>query len=228
MVCSKGKRDKKRKRKGTMSVAEFNPAQDLKPGVPETLNSVTIGFNSTTRELEQTVHGSIRSSLSFEKLHDTSNMRESMTAEQEISANIASTQHRPLMAVFAPYTEKPPVLFAHLPILIKTASLMSPELPAIRLVTLPRGAEAQLSKALGIPRVGLIALRRGTPAASELEEFISINVPAVEIPWLEEAEAGIFLPTEIDKTRTSPRVESKQDRRNKNRKSSKQAVKATS
>lgn len=120
----------------------------------------------------------------------------------------SSVEPKPLVAVFVPRAEQPPVLHTHLPLLIKAASLASPSLPPIRLVALPKGAEARLSTALGIPRVGLVGLTDGSPYASQLIEFSRIHVPEVEIPWLQESTAGSYLPTIVNTIHTTASTES--------------------
>ena len=68
---------------------------------------------------------------------------------------------------------------------------------------LPRDAEAKLSSALRIPRVGVIGLQRGAPMASELLEMVKARVPPIEIPWFEQAVAGMYMPLKIEQTTKS-------------------------
>ena len=107
-------------------------------------------------------------------------------------------QPKPLLAVFVPCLGESSKLYSHLPILVKTASMAFPDLPTIRLVTLPLHAEARLREALKLPRVGLIGLRCDAPGVSALTEMIRADVPELVVPWLEESKAGVYLPTEIN------------------------------
>lgn len=109
-----------------------------------------------------------------------------------------SSEQKPLLAVFVPSLGESSKLYSHLPILIKTASMAFPHLPAIRLVTLPLDAEARLSEALKLPRVGLIGLECDAPGISVLAEVIRAEVPELVVPWLQESKAGMYLPTEIN------------------------------
>lgn len=132
-------------------------------------------------------------------------------SEPTISSSKLSKVHRSFVAIFVARTERTPVFYAHLPVLIKTASLASSSMPKIRLVALPKGAETSLGRALKLPRVGLIGLLEGAPGVSELIELIRTEVLEVEVPWLETAEADRFLPIKISAIHTSKLIESKQD-----------------
>lgn len=72
-----------------------------------------------------------------------------------------------------------------------------PNLPAVRLVTLPIDAEIRLSEALKIPRIGLIGLECDAPGVSALAEVVRANVPELTVPWLQESKIGSYLPTDI-------------------------------
>lgn len=124
-----------------------------------------------------------------------------------------SINKRPLAAIFVSRAEQPKILHSHLPALITTASLGSPPLPQIRLVPLASGAEARLTKALGVPRVGLVGLVDNAPSASHLIELIRTHVPAVEIPWLQESMSGVFFPTTVNTVHTTASAESKRKRK---------------
>jgi hypothetical protein len=92
-------------------------------------------------------------------------------------------------AIFVPRSLQPPILHAHLPQLVVTASLAHPELPVTRLVQLPKGCDARLSEALGLPRVSFIGILDGAPHSKSLE---------IEIPWLAEAKKSVYLPVKIN------------------------------
>lgn len=105
--------------------------------------------------------------------------------------------HKPLVAVFVSCAEQPPIMHSHLPYLIQAASLSSPSLPSICLITLPSGAEARLSRALGIRRVDLVGLLYDSPTASDLVDFLRAQAPAVEIPWLQDSITGVYFPKTV-------------------------------
>ena len=115
-------------------------------------------------------------------------------------------------AVFVARADQPPMLHAHLPLLIKAASLANLSKPPIRLVSLPSKAEERLIAALKLRRVGVIGLLNEAPGADALVEFLRMTVSVVEVPWLQEATVGRYLPVEIRAVETSAPVEEKRKR----------------
>jgi hypothetical protein len=101
-------------------------------------------------------------------------------------------------AIFVPRSLQPPILHAHLPQLVVTASLAHPELPVTRLVQLPKGCDARLSEALGLPRVSFIGILDGAPHSKSLVDLVRGCVPEIEIPWLAEAKKSVYLPVKIN------------------------------
>lgn len=106
-------------------------------------------------------------------------------------------------AVFVARADQQPILHAHLPLLIKAASFANPSKPPIRLVSLPTRAEQKLIAALEVPRVGMIGLLDQAPGADALLELVRAKVSPLEIPWLQEAMAGHYMPVEIRSTETT-------------------------
>ena len=193
---SKGKRAKKRKRLKDGSTSEAGRTQDTRVVNPDLTKFVTIGFNSTMRHLETLAQKAAPSSLVVNRTAPVT--AEELTKSQKPgqSDTEVSSEKQPL-AIFVPYMKQSSKLYAHLPILVKTASMAFPHLPAIRLVTLPVDAENRLSEALKIPRVGLIGLECDAPGVSALAEMIRANVPELIVPWLQESKAGAYLRTDI-------------------------------
>jgi hypothetical protein len=101
-------------------------------------------------------------------------------------------------AIFVPRSSQPPILHAHLPQLVVTASLANPELPVTRLVQLPKGCDARLSQALGLPRISFIGLLDGAPHSKSLVDIVREYVPEIEIPWLKEAKKSVYMPVKIN------------------------------
>jgi len=209
IVPSKGKREKKRKRKGKPLSEE--PEQDLSrkhapsaevPEPPDMQRHLTIGFNSTTRYLESLAQGSATTT--------TQGQKPKFSKVGNPSADSShSKKPRPIVAIFVPRSDHPSILYSHLPLLIKTASLAPPSSPTPRLVSLPKGAEELLSAALAIPRAGLIGLIDGAPNTDPFIDFIRQQVPELEVPWLHDAAAGIYSPVNIKVIQTSAPVHSK-------------------
>ena len=177
-----------------MSEAQQTPG--IRMACPDLINFVSIGFNSTTRHLEALAQKSAPSSLVVGKIDPVMNGKLS-TARKRGQSDAEISSPKPLLAVFVPNIKESPKLYSHLPILVKTASMAFPQLPAIRLVTLPSDAENRLSETLKIPRVGLIGLECDAPRVSTLAEVIRADVPELIVPWLQESNAGAYLPTEI-------------------------------
>ncbi|KAH0608475.1 uncharacterized protein H6S33_001609 [Morchella sextelata] len=154
---SKGKHSRKRKRE-FLSNASAASVSSIPPPSPPELNSfLTIGLNSTTRHLES--------------------MAKALPTE--------TTAPRPRLAVFVCRSDsQPSQLHSHLPLLCGIVSKASPGLP-IRLVQLPKGAQARLETSLAIPQAGFLGLMEGAPGSTVLLQFLDENVPAIKIPWLE-------------------------------------------
>lgn len=106
-------------------------------------------------------------------------------------------------AIFVPRSSQPAILNAHLPQLIATASLSHPELPATRLVQLPKGCDARLCEALGLSRVSFIGLLDSAPHCKSLVDVVRECVPEIEVPWLQEAKKSVYLPVKINEIETS-------------------------
>ena len=218
MHPSKGKREKKRKRKEGRSAGQ--PSQDEPtipeqrapiPKTPEISEFVTIGFNSTSRCLEALArrYAPLDSGGQVQKGPKVPAMDLSNASATDVS------NPKPMAAVFVPRSDQPSMLNSHLPLLIKAASLGSPDFPSPRLITLPKGADKRLSAAVSTPRVALIGLIDGAPEADALIDFIKQVVPEVDVPWLEETAKGGYqsvnikavqtsIPTQKEKNRLAP------------------------
>lgn len=131
--------------------------------------------------------------------------RQTLTHSQIVPATASSGADlpRPFVAVFVSRAGQPPMMHSHLPYLIKAASLFSPSLPSMGLVTLPSGAEARLSSALGIRGVGLVGLLYDSPGALDLVDVLRAQAPAVEIPWLQDSINSVYFPTKVKPVQTT-------------------------
>lgn len=131
--------------------------------------------------------------------------RQTLIHSQIVPATASSRPDlpRPFVAVFVSRAGQPPMMHSHLPYLIKAASLFSPSLPSMGLITLPSGAEARLSNALGIRRVGLVGLLYDSPGALDLVDVLRAQAPAVEIPWLQDSITGMYFPTKLKPVQTT-------------------------
>ncbi|KAF6234586.1 hypothetical protein HO173_007212 [Letharia columbiana] len=203
VASSKGKRAKKRKREDDPIVkdrqAAFSKGRLARTSAlaqPEIHDHLTVGFNTTTRYLERLAQ-KVSPSTDKDEIPGTVVAMETSARPCLNPANI-----KPLAAVFVPRSGQPPVLYSHLPLLTKAASLAVPSSPSTRIISLPEGTEAQLKTVLGIPRVGMVGLIDGAPDASSLIELIRQNVPELEVPWFREAVKGAYLAVKINTVRT--------------------------
>ena len=151
---------------------------------------LTIGFNTTTRYLETLARNFNQST--------GAKIDAIKTPETSIRSSLNLAQIKPLAAVFVPRSGQPPVLYSHLPLLTKAASLAIPSSPSVRIISLPEGAEDRLKTALGIPRVGMVGLVDGAPNASSLIELVRQRVSELEVPWLQEAAKATYLAVKIN------------------------------
>lgn len=154
---------------------------------------LTIGFNTTTRYLETLAQ----------------RLAPSKDSGQGPNPDMVLGPKAPLAAIFIPRSDRPSIMHSHLPLLTKTASLATPSSPPIRLVMLRKGAEERLGAALALPRVGLIGLIEGAPDSKGLIDFIRVCVSQVEVPWVQEAMTGQYLPVKVNEIETSAPLESR-------------------
>ena len=177
---------------GEGSVVNVSVA-DVRPPAPAIKDALTIGFNSTQRRLESAARASAPHRV---------------TAGGDLdlgTAGFESSSNNTLAAVFVDRFGQPPILHSHLPLLLAAASVSTLPEQSVGLVALPTGSEARLAATLRIPRVGLLGVEKDAPGAKPLLDFVKEHVPALDIPWLRDAQNGTFLPVEINaKTTTVP------------------------
>ena len=205
VTASRGKRAKRKakrtKRKAGVDSTRI-PDESLSSPVentPEVSKHVTIGFNSTMRYLESLAHKSA-SMAPKPPAEFSRNTLSKPGSAQFTKTSRGSVIPEPLAVVFIPQSDQSSELFAHLPLLLRVGSPCKPAPSATRLVLLPRAAEAKLSTALQIPRVGIIGLTQGALVASELLETVRTRITPVEIPWVEQAVAETYLALIIEQT----------------------------
>lgn len=177
---SKGKRDKKRKRRRAQCVQPIveqdHLGQDLAAQSDQVDNAlddlmahITIGLNATTRHLEQMTQG---------------------------KRDGNSSRVDPLAAVFVPVHGRQEIMHSHFPSLCKSALERHPDSSEIRLVALPEGADLRLATALGIHRVGPIGVGGNLSASRPLVEYVQEHVPNIA-SRRSSTSRGSYLPTQI-------------------------------
>lgn len=213
IVKSKCKRSKKRKRQ--QSKSEEVPTKSDIPPPPEISSFIAVGLNTITRSLEslaQKTKPCQSPNTIPPKSDDAGETSQDLSSkeEQEVGTSkkiaVDSDEYAPVdahfSAIFVLRSSQPAILHTHLPQLIATASLAYPELPATRLVQLPRGSEGRLCEVLGLPRVSFIGLLEGAPHSQSLVDLIRQCVPKIEIPWLHEAKQSTYMPVKINAIET--------------------------
>ncbi|ETS76318.1 hypothetical protein PFICI_11705 [Pestalotiopsis fici W106-1] len=186
---SKGSRERKRKRKeAAKPSADHLP---VVPPAPEIGSFVDVGLAVVTRSLESVV--------AQKPDEESVIIEETMTDETHPQTNSSSI---PYSAVFVARSDQPSVLNSHLPQILAAASLRDPTREPIRLVGLSKTCQDRLSLALGIPRVSVIGLRKDAPNSKALVDFTCQHVPAIEVPWLKEAQKLEFRDTKINAIET--------------------------
>ena len=139
VIVSQGKRAKKQAKK-TKAVTdqkfdqELNDAKThLEVKMQDILKHLTVGFNSTTRYLENIAQKSalIKSQATREVGNDA---KSTPGPGQENKPEPNLPPIRPLAAVFVPDSAQAAKLFAHLPILIQAGNLGVPDPIATRLI----------------------------------------------------------------------------------------------
>ncbi|KAI1375058.1 hypothetical protein F4677DRAFT_424489 [Hypoxylon crocopeplum] len=178
---SKGKRDKKRKRKASTTVSNAlspPPAPELKP-------YIDVGLTAITRRLQETAS----------RGHDV----------EPSQGNRSSSEEPPVpcySAIFIARSGQPSIMNGHLPQMVAVASKSHSARTPIRLVGLSKSCEDRLSESLGIPRVSCVGIREGAPNSKALVEFTRQYVPVIEVQWLKEARQAEHRGTNINMIET--------------------------
>ena len=179
--------------------------KDALPALPDIQRHVTIGFNATTRYLED-----LAKQLNAARGRCHGSQEDTAKDSNVVTLDRSENEtYMPLAAVFVPNSDQHAMLYAHIPLLARLTSSAFTTMPSTRLVVLSKGAEQRLGSALAIPRVGVIGLSRDAPESAALMEFVRQRVPEIEAPWLDEIAAGSYLPVKIDEIASSAPTEQK-------------------
>ncbi|VDC01947.1 unnamed protein product [Peniophora sp. CBMAI 1063] len=164
---------------------------------PPVLSYMTIGINEVTRQLEGH-NRTLRRSGSLPS-----------SAEPTPVAAPAPPLRTPIQLLLVCREDvNPPALVAHLPQLVASCNFQT-GVPQggdqgypVKLVVLPRGAEATLSAALGLRRVAVLALHMGMPGIENITGHID-DLPPLHAPWLVPLQSRRLEPTHIKQLRTT-------------------------
>ena len=195
------------------------------PPPPEISSFLVVGFNSITAILESASQKSKTPKPLIRATPEDEAEQGLKHSNPKSKANVVSTfgnsgdgtSHSSVnahfSAIFVSRSSQPTILHAHLPQLVATASLACPDSPATRLVQLPKGCDARVCEALGLPRVSLIGLLESAPHSESLLELIRNVVSEIDIPWLRDSKALAYLPVKINAIETFVSVEKDQQQR---------------
>ncbi|KAK5989045.1 hypothetical protein PT974_10543 [Cladobotryum mycophilum] len=160
---SKGKRAAKRDRKAAAESSESRPAVDA-PILPkhEIEDSVDVGFNSITRNLE--THAA---------------------ASQESTDMVDEEVKKAYSMVFVARGNQSSAFNCHFPQMVGMASKNLSQVEKTRLIGFSKPCSDRLSSTLGLPRVSSIAVRCDAPGADALLTFVRKNVAPIDVPWVD-------------------------------------------
>lgn len=185
----------------TSEKPEAKQVKDSVPPLPELARFVDAGLVSITRELAKNAAPGAPIPIS------NSDPEPASLPSSTTPSSTPSPSSTPYSAVFIVRSGHPSAFYSHFPQMVAVASqkgaASTPPSPPIRLVGFSKACEDRLSESLGIPRVSSIAVRAGAPQSQGLLAFLEETVPAVDVRWLDEAQAGQYRETQIQVTEVS-------------------------
>ncbi|KAJ7361574.1 hypothetical protein DFH08DRAFT_931634 [Mycena albidolilacea] len=156
------------------------------PALPAALSHLLIGLNAVTKRLDAQIR-SLRKTVSL----NPDPTFESVTPIKVIVVCRADVD--------------PQILIDHLPHEVAAFNSSKPDDP-IKLIPLPKGAEATLAKAVGLRRVAVIAMDINMPGLAAFTSILE-SVPTVTAPWLTSLAASAapveLIPTHVKQLRTT-------------------------
>ncbi|KZV76934.1 hypothetical protein PENSPDRAFT_645693 [Peniophora sp. CONT] len=203
---------KRRRREGTNNNIERQEEGMNRPGEPDSsdqvneeqpvpppaLSYLTIGINEVTRQLETRIRA----------LHRSGSLPSSSAAPTPVAAP-APVLRTPIQLLLVCREDvNPPALVAHIPQLVASCNFQTgipqggDQANPVKLVVLPRGAEATLAAALGLRRVAVLALHMGMPGIENIMGHIDA-LPPLHAPWLVPLQSRRLEPTHIKQLRTT-------------------------
>ncbi|EMR11775.1 hypothetical protein PNEG_00202 [Pneumocystis murina B123] len=159
---------------------------------------MTLGINETTKLLEMySKIGIPLSAPSYLRFFDKIDENYLSLLKNNKSANILK------VVVICKEDIQHNILYSYFPVLCGVVNEVFSKIEAsddnsqsgIRLVTLPKGSEQQLSEAAGLKRLAAIGIMKNTPHAEKIIDYIFKKIPPPQIPWLRHP--SIFYPTSI-------------------------------
>lgn len=166
---------------------------------PPVLEHLITGINAVTRALEAQL-AAARTPIIITNAPAPNNLQPTkdttMTPKQ-------TSPHPKIKLIFICRADiDPPLLVAHIPPLVAAHNAISGAEDAIKLVPLPRGAEASLADALGLRRVAVLAVADSATGFGLFGDLLS-SVPTLTAPWRAPAPTLKLAPTRVKQVRTS-------------------------
>ncbi|RMD39554.1 hypothetical protein DV735_g5586, partial [Chaetothyriales sp. CBS 134920] len=169
----------RRKKRKIVSSVDGRSKDDVKES--DRPDWVKIGFNSVVRELETlaTCSGTV------------------LDGGEGASRTAATRRVRPAAVIACPAAIPAPFLNA-LPLLVALASQTGDDSDQpIRLVGVSSHFETAVSKAVLLPRVGVMALYPDSEGSEALINYVRNEVPVLKVTWLEQARSSSYLPLKL-------------------------------
>ncbi|CAA9963456.1 RNase-P-pop3 domain containing protein [Pyrenophora teres f. maculata] len=180
-VYTRPSKGKKRKR-NTKTEQNDSTMGDTPPRPPEIGNHVLVGLNSVTRHLEALAAKTAPCTAPVANMRPAS-MDDSETKVLTPLSMVILTHPKPSLS---PAHAHLPTL-VHLATLSPTSTTPSASNVETRLIALPTAADARLASALGIPRVGALAVYQDAPGAKTLQDYVREHIGVTQCPWIDEA-----------------------------------------
>lgn len=178
----------------------LNAEDQIEP--PSILQHLTTGINEVTRALE----AQLAATRTPVTISTTSNTSSSDNLQIENNSGSTSTHislSPKIKLIFICRADiDPGLLIAHIPPLVATHNAIARVENAIKLVPLPRGAEASLGDALGLRRVAVLAINEAAEGLSLFQSLLP-SVPTLTAPWRAPTSTLKLAPTRVKQVLTS-------------------------
>ncbi|KAJ6519986.1 hypothetical protein C8R45DRAFT_953473 [Mycena sanguinolenta] len=164
-------------------------AETPAPASPPALAHLIIGLNAVTKRLDDQIRS----------------LRKVVSLNPDITPALPPAPIKVIVVCRADVD--PQILIDHLPHEVAAFNSSKPDNP-IKLIPLPKGAEAALAKAVGLRRVTAIAMDIEMPGLATFTSILD-SVPTITAPWLTSLAASAtpaqqqLIPTHVKQLRTT-------------------------
>ncbi|KAJ7619190.1 hypothetical protein DFH06DRAFT_1235586 [Mycena polygramma] len=167
------------------------PEESSSPIRPPVLSHLIVGINEVTKRLDAQIRA----------------LRKTVSLNPNPASELPPPPAPIKVIVVCRADVDPQVLITHLPHEVAAFNSCNPSEP-IKIIPLPKGAEATLAKAMGLRRVAVIALERDTPGLAAFSSILDA-VPTLTAQWLTSPAASAapskpqLIPTHVKQLRTT-------------------------